>query len=88
MYSDHFQARVEDVVQDLEPLQITTILWSVAKLDHHPGIELMEALLSAINLNIAGFAPQVRKSCPVLLLDNQSLQHPNFSKEGSAPCNK
>lgn len=56
---DLLQARIEEVVQDLEPLQITTILYSLGRLNHHPGIELMEALLSGIHLNIQAFAPQV-----------------------------
>ena len=53
------QARIEEVVQDLEPLQIASIVWSLGKLKHHPGIELMEALLATVNVNIAGFTPQV-----------------------------
>ena len=53
------QARIEEVVQELEPLQITTILWSFGKLNYHPGIELMEVLLAAMSLNIGHFATQV-----------------------------
>ena len=53
------QARIEEVAQDLEPLQMTTILWSFGKLNYHPGIELMEALLSAVTLNTSSFATQV-----------------------------
>ena len=53
------QARIEEVVQELEPLQITTILWSFGKLNFNPGIELMEVLLAAISLNISHFATQV-----------------------------
>ena len=46
-------------MQELEPLQITTILWSFGKLNYNPGVELMEVLLAAISLNIGQFATQV-----------------------------
>ena len=46
-------------MQELEPLQITTILWSFGKLNYNPGIELMEVLLAAVSLNVGQFATQV-----------------------------
>jgi len=53
------QERIEEVIGQLQPLQITTILWSYAQLKRHPGIELMEALLAPLSLNIGQADPEV-----------------------------
>ena len=54
------QARVEELALELEPIHITTILWAYGKLGKHPGIEVVEALLSPITNNITQIDTQVR----------------------------
>lgn len=55
----HLQERIEQLALKLQPVHVTTILWAYARLELHPGIELMEALLSSVATGVHTFDPQV-----------------------------
>lgn len=52
------QARIEVLALTLPPLPTSTILWAYGKMLRHPGIELMEALLSTVTTSIQELEPQ------------------------------
>ena len=51
-------ARATDILRDFAPQHISVLLWSTAKLGHHPGAALLTAAIAAATAEMPNFNPQ------------------------------
>ena len=53
------QARIGELVNELKPRQLSTVLWAMGRMKAYPGIEVMETLVTRARTSLPEHDPQV-----------------------------